>query len=298
MQPLIDIRDLVKTYPAFRLEIPSFRLEAGTILGLIGPNGAGKSTLIKILMGMVRADAGDVRVLGLRVPAREREVKARVGFLSEEMSLYDGLTVDWHVRFVASCFPGWDADYAARLFGRFGLDPKSKVGALSRGTRVKLQLLLAMARRPPLLLLDEPTSGLDPVVRQELLEEMMQVVLEEEHAVLFSSHITTDVERCADRVAFLRDGRILEEANKDDLLDRWRVLRFTAQACFEPDERDAIVRAEWRGASASWTTERFTKDLLADLARRGGRDVSVDRMTLEEIFLTRMQQPRTQGASR
>ena len=141
----------------------------GTVLGLIGPNGAGKSTLLRILMGLVRADSGRVTVLGREMPADERWIKARAGFVSEDMALYGAATLGWHMQLVRDMHEGWDAALASELLDRFQLNPSQPVRGLSRGQHVKAMLLLAMARRAEVLILDEPTAGLDPVVRHEIL---------------------------------------------------------------------------------------------------------------------------------
>lgn len=290
MDALFDIQDLRHRYPGFELSIDRFSLEPGSIVGLIGPNGAGKSTWIRILMGMIRADAGKVRLLGHPIPERETEAKRRVGFLSEDLSLYEALPVGWHLDFVRRLSPDWDPSYATDLLRRLKLDPAALVGTLSRGTRIKLQLLLALAKRPALLLLDEPTSGLDPVVRAEFLEELMQLVVEEERGVLFSSHITTDVERCADRIVFLNQGRIVADEGREELIDRWRVVRLAAPAHFNPPERCEVVRVERQGPVWQLTLRGFGPTTEADLRRAGASEIVMQRLSLEEIFLASLRQ--------
>jgi len=287
---LFEIQDLRHRFPGFELAIDHFSLAPGSIVGLIGPNGAGKSTWIRILMGMIRADAGRVRLLGHPMPERETEAKRRVGFLSEDLSLYEALPVGWHLDFVRRFSPDWDPSYAAELLRRFRLDPAALVGTLSRGTRVKLQLLLALAKRPVLLLLDEPTSGLDPVVRAEFLEELMQLVVEEERGVLFSSHITTDVERCADRIVFLNQGRIVADEGREEMIDRWRVVRFTAPATFDPPERCDVVRTERQGPIWQLTLRGFSPSTEGELRRAGAGEIVMQRLSLEEIFLASLRQ--------
>jgi ABC-2 type transport system ATP-binding protein len=165
----IEMKGVEKAYRFFRLRDATLALEPGQIMGFVGPNGAGKSTTIRILMALIRQDRGDVRVLGKRMPYEEAEAKRDVGYFSDDMQLYGQATFDWHMRFVASIYPGWDGNYAAELVHRFNLHPGQQIRSLSHGERTKAALLLVLARRPRLLLLDEPTTGLDPVARHEIL---------------------------------------------------------------------------------------------------------------------------------
>ncbi len=199
----IECRGVDKTFRYFSLRDVSLELPCGQVLGLVGPNGAGKSTLVRILMGLVRADRGEVRVLGRSIPAEQAAAKRDVGYVSEDMRLYGTETVGWHMRFVAAIFPDWDAPYAQTLLKRFNLREEQTIRHLSHGERAKATLLLALARRPRLLLLDEPTTGFDPVARHELLTELADVLRDERRAILFSSHHTQDVEQISDAIAFI-----------------------------------------------------------------------------------------------
>ena len=173
---------------------------------------------------MIRQDRGTVRVLGHPMPREQAAAKRDIGFVSEDMRLYGNATLAWHMRFVASIYPGWDPHYADALLQRFNLHPEQAIQALSHGERVKATLLLVLARRPRLLLLDEPTTGLDPVARHEILAELMDVVRDERRAILFSSHNTQDVEQISDQITFIDRGRIIDSSDKETFLDRWRRL--------------------------------------------------------------------------
>ncbi len=199
----IALDGVCKSYPFFALDNVRLQLPRGMIMGLIGPNGAGKSTTIRILMGLVHQDSGDVWVLGHRMPDEQVAAKWEIGFASEDMRLYDSLTLGWHMNFIQSIYPNWDAAYADLLLKRFGLRAEQKIKGLSHGQRVKATLLLTLARRPQLLVLDEPTTGLDPVARHEILRELTDVMADEDRSVLFSSHNTQDVEQISDRSRLL-----------------------------------------------------------------------------------------------
>ena len=191
----IEMRAVSKAFRFFTLQNISLELEPGQVMGFVGPNGAGKSTTIRLLMGLIGADVGEIRVLGCRMPEDSAIAKRDIGYVSAEMRLFPNATLGWHLEFVASLNPGWDAAYAATLVKRFNLRLEQTARSLSHGEHVKAALLLALARRPRLLILDEPTTGLDPVARHEMLTEFMDVLRDDSRSILFSSHNTVDVER-------------------------------------------------------------------------------------------------------
>jgi ABC-2 type transport system ATP-binding protein len=204
----VSMRGVSKRYTHFSLEGVDLDVARGRALGVVGQNGAGKSTLLRIVMGLVRADVGTVEVLGQAMPAEERTIKTQVGFVSEDMALYGGATLRWHMDLVRSFYSGWDEIHAAALLDRFELNSSQKMGGMSRGQQVKAMLLLALARRPELLVLDEPTAGLDPLVRLDLLRELA-AARGGSHTLVFSSHRGDDVAELADDVAFIHAGRLV-----------------------------------------------------------------------------------------
>ena len=195
-------------------------------MGFIGPNGAGKTTTIKIIMNMARKSGGTVEVLGLDHRIHEEEIKRRIGYLGEEPCFYEEMTPLWFGGFVSKYYPTWDKAYFSATLDRFGIDPLKRVKDLSKGMKVKLGLALALSHKPELLILDEPTSGLDPVIRRDVLDELMSVIQDEKRSVFFSTHITQDIERIADYVTFIHRGRIVESDVKDDILGRWKSISF------------------------------------------------------------------------
>ena len=181
-------------------------VEPGTVLGLIGRNGAGKSTSLRLALGHLHPDAGDIRVLGHDPVTEGIKVREQVGLMSEEASLYGWMTVREIMTFAAGLHPNWDPAFAESFRKRLDLDPKRKIKDLSRGNKAKVSLVLAVAVRPRLLLLDDPTSGLDPLVRREVLEGVLESVPAEGGAVVYASHLIHDVERIADRSRFWTKG--------------------------------------------------------------------------------------------
>jgi ABC-2 type transport system ATP-binding protein len=296
-EPVIDLAGVEKAYRFFRLSDLHLRLDAGQVMGLVGANGAGKSTTIRILMGLVCADRGSVRVLGHHMPSDQALAKRDIGFVTEEMRLYGQATIAWHIRLVRSLREGWDDDYAQQLLRRFNLHADQRVRELSHGERVKATLLLALAHRPRLLLLDEPTTGLDPVARHEVLAELMDVVRDERRAILFSSHNTQDVEQISDVITFLDRGRVVESRDKESFLDRWRRLFLDLPPGGAVPDLPGVVDAAVSGRAAAVTVRDFSPETAARCERAGAVLRDVQRLTLEEIFVATVMHTRQESGS-
>jgi ABC-2 type transport system ATP-binding protein len=286
---------LEKAYPDFQLAGIDLELPEGSVMGLIGPNGAGKSTTMRILVGLVRQDRGEVLVLGRSMPSDQVAVKRDVGFVSEDMRLYAQASIRWHMDFVRSIHPSWDEAHATSLLKRFDLKPHHKVKGLSHGQCVKTTLMLALAHRPRLLILDEPTTGLDPVARHEVLSELMDVLSDGDRSILFSSHNTQDVEQISDLITFIDRGRLIESQDKESYLDSWRRLRLEVPAAASVPDLKGVVYGRSHGALRVATTNRFEEGTTHAFERAGVTVQSVEPMTLEEIFLATVQLSRGVG---
>jgi ABC-2 type transport system ATP-binding protein len=288
----IQLSGVSKKYRYFTLDKIDLELPRGQIMGLIGANGAGKSTTIRILMGLVHQDSGEARVLGHRMPAEQVAAKWDIGFASEDMRLYDSMTLAWHMNFIRSIYSGWDAAYAQLLLKRFGLRADQTIKGLSHGQRVKSALLLVLARKPKLLVLDEPTTGLDPVARHEILRELTDVMADEGRSILFSSHNTQDVEQISDRITFIDRGRIIDSMDKEAYLDRWRRLRLEVPSGIDLPALPGIIGVQQRGRLAVATANAFVPDLANAYERTGARVQHIEHMTLEEIFVANVEHSR------
>ena len=288
----IQLSGVSKKYRYFTLDKIDLELPRGQIMGLIGANGAGKSTTIRILMGLVHQDSGEARVLGRRMPAEQVAAKWDIGFASEDMRLYDSMSLGWHMDFIRSIYSGWDADYEQLLLKRFGLKADQKIKGISHGQRVKSALLLVLARKPKLLVLDEPTTGLDPVARHEILRELTDVMADEGRSILFSSHNTQDVEQISDRITFIDRGRIIDSMDKEAYLDRWRRLRLEVPSGIALPALPGIIGVQQRGRLAVVTANAFVPDLANAYERTGARVQHVENMTLEEIFVANVEHSR------
>ncbi|MEZ5484599.1 MAG: ABC transporter ATP-binding protein [Lysobacteraceae bacterium] len=286
MTAAFSLSGISKRYPHFALQDISLELPEGQVMGLVGVNGAGKTTLLRLLTGLAAPDGGEVQVLGHRLPQAQVSAKRDIGFASEDMRLYRGQTLRWHMDLVQRIYPGWDAAYADELLRRFDLRAEQKVGGFSHGQRVKALLLLCLARRPRLLLLDEPTTGLDPVARIEVLEALADVLRDEQRSVLFSSHNTHDVEQLADSITFLHDGKRVATADKETFLERWRRLLCAGSAPAELPQWPEIASVRNSGSLVEIKVRAWNDQLPARLSSLGLQVQRVDPMALEDIFVT------------
>jgi ABC-2 type transport system ATP-binding protein len=275
----LELSGLSKRYRGFTLRDVSLTLPSGYVMGLIGPNGAGKTTIIKLIMNLVRRDAGTVKVFGLDNRQDEIEVKSRIGFVYDVPGFYDDVTLDAHRRAIAPFYRRWRSDTFARLVDEFELPLGKKYKQLSQGMKTKFALAVALSHEADLLVMDEPTSGLDPVSRRDLLRRLQAFLQDERKSVLFSTHITTDLERIADYITFVDAGEIRFSLPKDELLDRWAVVRGGEGVgrALNP----GIVRGLRHSALGS---QWLVSD--RDAARRDlGGDALVDRVTLDDVMV-------------
>lgn len=270
------------------LEGLSIKIPRGGVFGLVGENGAGKTTLIKHLLGLYRAEQGTVRVFGLDPVQEPEKVLGGIGYLSEDRDLPGWMKVKELMRYTAAFYPKWDPEYAEKLRQVFELDPKAKLRTLSRGQLAKAGLLAALAHRPDLLLLDEPSSGLDPVVRREILSAIIRTVADEGRTVLFSSHLLDEVERVADRVAMIHQGKLVLDAPMEEIKETHHrmAIRYTNGQTAKPDFPGML---SCQGRGNEWTFV-FQGNVNAAKANLGdtAEILQVESPSLEEIFVARV----------
>lgn len=236
----IEVNGLYKKISAFELHDVTFHVEQGTIAGFIGQNGAGKSTTMKLLLNILKKTKGEVLLFGLDHVMHEVEVKGDIGVVFDELHLPETLTTLDVEKFYAKVYARWDREQFFTYCTRFNIDKRAKIKTLSRGTKMKLALILALSHKPKLLLLDEPTSGLDPVVRDEILDELLEFMQDETHTIFFSSHITSDLEKIADTITCIHEGKILFSEEKDTLLYEYGIWKGTAEEALSIP-KDAII---------------------------------------------------------
>lgn len=280
---VVVMRQVCKRYKHFHLDEIHLDLPKGEVLGMVGPNGAGKSTCLRLLMGLVRPDSGVIHVLNQPIPECAVRLKQCAAFVSEDMRLYGDASIEWHIAFMKRLFDSWDGRFSDHLLHSFELNKLQKVKDLSLGQRVKTTLLLALARRPRLLVLDEPSTGLDPIARFELTAQLFEIMLNEENSVIFSSQFTQDVERLSDSIAFMDGGKIISHQDKESYLDRWRRVEVTGSG--SPPAIDGLADVSVFAGGYSLVHAEFGAGSQKQLGELGFSVNKVTPMTLEEIFI-------------
>lgn len=275
----IEIRGLNKSYPDFTLGEIDLTLPGGTIMGLIGENGAGKTTLMKCILNLVRRDSGSITLLGYDNIREEQLAKAEIGVVLDECFFHDTLRPKDVGAILAPAFrDSWDSRLYEDYLDKFQLPQGKLIKEFSRGMKMKLSLAAALAHRPKLLLLDEATAGLDPVVRDEILDEFLAFICDEEHSILISSHITSDLEKVADYITYLHQGRIVLSDAKDTILEHYGRVGCTAAQLEAIDPADLV-----RVRRGSFGCEALVADRGA--FHRSYPHLMVEPIALEDIML-------------
>jgi ABC-2 type transport system ATP-binding protein len=283
----ISARGLSKSFGARAvLHDLSFDVEPGDVIGVLGKNGAGKSTLLELVLGFAPVSAGNVRIFGQSGGELSAAAKARIGFVPQQDELLDQLTVRDQLGLIASFYDRWDAEMIARLCAAWQIDVTARIKRLSVGERQKLSILLALGHRPDLLLLDEPVASLDPIARRQFLEELVELSADGRRSVLFSSHIVSDVERLANKVWILKDGRLDWQGDIDALKESIVRIHLRGDARLPEDFRIPGALALRRTESSLTAVVRdWSEPRRAEIERQANRRVDVEALSLEEIFL-------------
>ena len=278
MESAIELIDVVKKYKGFSLDHVSFQVPKGNIVGFVGENGAGKTTCIKAIMNLIRLDNGQVRVFGFDHNKNEKEIKEQIGIVYDESCFHETLQVDDIGVIMSKIYKNWDKELFHTYIEKFELPHKKLIHDFSRGMKMKLSIAVALSHHAKLLILDEATSGLDPIVRDEILDIFMEFIQDEEHTILVSSHIISDLEKIADYIIFIHQGKIIFNKSKDDLIYQFGVARMSEA------EYEDFPKENQQGFRKS----RFGVEVLIDnrpeLENRK-HDYVIDSTTIEEIIL-------------
>ncbi|MDO4831223.1 MAG: ABC transporter ATP-binding protein [Clostridia bacterium] len=277
METILQVENLSKQYTGFKLDNVSFSIPKGAIVGLIGENGAGKSTTINAILDLIRKDSGTVTFWGKELSS-SKQIKEDIGVVFDGINFYETLTPAKVGKISAAAYNQWDESLYQDFLKRFQLPTDKEIKTFSKGMKMKLCIAVALSHKPKLLILDEATSGLDPVMRDDILDVFLEFVQNEEHSILMSSHITTDLEKVADYIVFIHQGKVLFFKTKDELRYRYGIIRCGA-ALFEQIDKTEILA--YRKDDYQWNV------LVADKekAKRKYRNAIVDNATIDDILL-------------
>jgi len=294
----ISIQHFTKRYgKVTAVDDLSIDVPKGSIFGLLGQNGAGKTTTIRTMLNLLQPTEGRIEVLGLDSVRDSLDIRKRIGYLPEEPTYYQWMTVEEIVSFNAAFYPTWDQDLADRLLADLGLPLDRKLGKLSRGMQAKVGLVMALGQRPELLILDDPTAGLDPVVRQEFLEAMIANVQAEGGTVFFSTHLLHEMERVADELAMIHDGKLRLRASLEEIKRDFKKLRVVyPNVVPEIFPFNGIVRADVNHHQALLTVAKYDPSMDDALMGNGAESVELIDLSLEEIFVETVKGDRVRQA--
>ena len=275
---VIELKNVVKDYGDFKLDHISFAVPEGSVCGFIGQNGAGKTTTINLILDIINRDEGEISLFGKPVDKDHAYVREDVGVVFDEMGFHEFMTAKDINIMMKNIYKNWDEVAFFDYLKKFSLPSKKKCGAFSRGMRMKLQIAVAMSHKAKLLIMDEPTSGLDPIVRNEMIGIFRDFVVEEDHTILLSSHITGDLEKIADEVVFIDGGKIVLSGNKDEILEKHGILKCKKEEASKVSEA-LIVGVE----EEAYSTSILVNDRHA--AAKLYPDMVIEEAALEDIMI-------------
>ncbi|NMB38848.1 MAG: ABC transporter ATP-binding protein [Firmicutes bacterium] len=274
MENVLEIKGLTKRYDGFTLDNVNLALPKGNIMGFIGENGAGKSTTIKLILNVIHRDSGEVKVFGRDNIEYENEIKENIGVVYDESNFPDTLNAGNINTIMKNIYKNWDQDAFDHYLKKFSLPRKKDIKSFSRGMKMKLAIATALSHQAKLLILDEPTSGLDPIIRDEILDIFLDFIQDEEHSIFLSTHITSDIEKIADYIAFIHQGKIVFVESKDVLLDTYGVLKCRTS------EFDALDKTFVKG----YRKNKFGVEALVE-KHKLKEQYTIDHASIEDIML-------------
>ena len=277
MEYSIVATELKKDYGEFNLNV-SVKVPKGNIVGLIGENGAGKSTFLKLILGLIESNGGSFEILNEKKINENRMILENIGVVIDDNVIPENLNIIQVNRIMNDIYEQWDEEKFYRLTEELKLNKDKKIKEYSKGMKMKLSLMVALSHKPELLILDEPTTGLDPVVREQILDMFLDFVQDSSHSILFSSHIMDDLEKIADYIVFLKNGRVLLSEKKDNIIYEWGVLRCEEEKLKNIEEKYIIA---YRASSYGYDVLVNDKETIKEIFE----EVIIDDATLNETML-------------
>jgi ABC-2 type transport system ATP-binding protein len=284
MPPVLELKNLRKQYDAFTLDHVHMSLEEGFIMGLVGPNGAGKTTIIKLILGLLKRDDGAINIFGKDIDEHADDIKQQIGFVLDESDWYDSFTIKEMVKVISPFYHQWDQRLFKDYLSRFEIHENQRIEMLSKGMRMKFSLAIALSHHAKLIIMDEPTSGLDPIIRDELLEILQKLIAEGGKSILFSSHISSDVDKIADFITFIHGGRIIFSQSREEIADTYRLITGPLEY-LDPDivnSFDAIRRKKRNFTAITTNHQRIEKE-FASYFRDGS--MVMEQVGIDDIML-------------
>lgn len=279
MNNVIEIKKLTKKYDEnFQLGEINLTIPSGTIVGIIGENGAGKTTLIKTILNIINADSGEIKIFGKNTKQFENVIKEDIGVVLDNMFFPEILTIKDINSCMRAIYRNWDSELFDKYLKSFSLPKNKLIKTLSKGMRKKLEIITALSHKPKLLILDEPTSGLDPVTRNDIMDIFLDFIKDDQHTIILSTHITTDLEHIADKIIFINEGKIVFDKERDELIDNYGILRCSKDDFKKLDKSNII----------SYKSNKYSYDVLIDNKNNYSKKLkglTIDKVTLEEIMI-------------
>lgn len=279
MKNAIDIKNLTKIYgDKFQLGAIDLEIPGGIIAGLIGENGAGKTTLIKSLLGIINKNSGEISIFGKDITKYEAEIKQDIGVVLDNTFFPETLNAGDINLSMKGIFKNWDSELFFRYLDEFKLTKNKNIKSMSKGMRKKLEIATALSHHPKLLLLDEPTSGLDPIVRNEVLDIFLKFIKDDEHTILFSTHITSDLEHIADQIIFIDNGRKILDKSRDEIIDNYGILKCDIDYFPQIDSSDII----------NYRQNKYGYEILVNDRQTASRKYNgcvIEKITLEDLMV-------------
>lgn len=279
MEKVLDIKNFTKHYKNFSIENISFSLDKGYIMGLIGPNGSGKTTTISAIMNLIPKSSGDISVLGMNMENNEEQIKDKIGFVYDESPYFQALSLKDNGKLIAPFYSQWDQEVFDNLMNRFELNPKERLNKLSKGMKTKFSIAMSLSHHAKLIIMDEPTAGLDPIFRREVLDIFYDMIQDGETSLLFSTHITSDLDKIADFITFIDNGKLVFSKPIDDIRDEYKIIKGNNEL-LKTIPNDYIIGKR----QSNYGFEALTKN-AKDIRILAGDSVLIEKAVLEDIMI-------------
>ena len=284
MPSVLELNNLTKRYDTFTLDSVNMSLEEGFIMGLVGQNGAGKTTIIKLILGLLKRDNGSIHIFGKDIDEDADEIKQQIGFVLDESDWYDSFTIREMVKIISTFYDNWDQTIFEKYLKSFNLEEASRIDSLSKGMKMKFSLAVALSHDAKLIIMDEPTSGLDPIIRDEVLEILQKIIADGGKSILFSSHISSDIDKIADYITFIHEGRIIFSKSREEIADTYRLVTGPIEYLDQDIARffDAIRKKKRNFTAITTDSKKIEKEFASYF---GDMSMVIERAGIDDIML-------------